>query len=198
MIPFALLGLIALALFAATRWNAELTEVIGRLQFWRDGRSDGAADAAAVARPPAPEWVPLAVTSSLVLAGAGAVVAWRTLIRRGRLARRDSLAEALSDVLDDTLDDLRAEPDSRRAIIVAYARMEAALERLGVARQEAEAPLEYLSRVLLALEVSPPPVQALTELFERAKFSHHPIGPVLKDEAIEALECIRAELRELV
>ncbi|MDX6493013.1 MAG: hypothetical protein QOH02_948, partial [Gaiellaceae bacterium] len=38
----------------------------------------------------------------------------------------------------------------------------------------------------------------LTELFERAKFSAHTLGPEEKSRAIESLESVRDELRDPV
>lgn len=191
--PFVLVVLAGAALLVAARWGAELRTALERLRFW-EGAADAPA-AGAAARPPAPEWVPLILVSSAVGLTAAGYLAWRRL-RRGRL-RPLSLAGRLSGALDDALDDVRDEPDPRRAIILAYARMERALERSGVARHEAEAPLEYVARVLLELEVSAAPVHALTELFERARFSHHPADEAMKERAIDALEAIRAELQEL-
>jgi hypothetical protein len=141
------------------------------------------------------DWTPMVVVSSLAAVGVGALLA-RGVVGRKARPRPRTLAEELSAALDSSLDDLRSEPDARRAIIAAYARMEAACECCGVGRRESEAPLEYLARVLIELEVSEPPVLALTELFERAKFSHHPLAPELKEQAVDALEEIRGELRE--
>ena len=73
---------------------------------------------------------------------------------RGRCP--DSLLPALADVLDETLDDLRAEADPRRAVIAAYARMERALAAYGLPRSPAEAPDEYLQRILADLDGEPP------------------------------------------
>ena len=36
--------------------------------------------------------------------------------------------------------------------------------------------------------------RALTDLFERAKFSQHVVGAEMKDEAIDALETVRDDL----
>jgi hypothetical protein len=143
--------------------------------------------------PPAPEAVPLAGVIVLVGGSIAALFALRAARRYGkRLPGR--VSEELAAFVDTTLDDLRAEPDPRRAIVRAYARMERTCERSGVARDGAEAPLEYVARVLLELEVRPEPVRALTDLFERAKFSAHPLGDDAKHEAIAALEDIRADL----
>lgn len=138
--------------------------------------------------------------SALLLAALVALAAAAHLLRRrsrrsrlGRLA--PTVEEELADVLDDTLDDLRAEEDARRAVIAAYARMEAVLAAFGVPRRPAEAPLEYLGRALQDLEVPAGAALDLTALFERAKFSPHPIDAGMKDEAIAALVTVRDALR---
>jgi hypothetical protein len=195
--PFVMLGFVALALALASRWPDELSGVLEQIQiFDRDDELE--AGGRSPAEPPKPEARPLAVVWGTVLGIGALLVAWQLLrLRRGRLRPVPSLAETLSETLSETLDDLRAEPDPRRAIILAYARMEATLTRCGVARDESEAPLEYISRVLLELDVRPDPVEQLTDLFEQAKFSDHPIDADMKEAAIEALEDVRADLREL-
>jgi hypothetical protein len=104
--------------------------------------------------------------------------------------------EAVSLALDESLDDLRNEPDLRRAIIAAYARMEHALAVGGMPRRPSEAPFEYVERALGELETSAASARRLTDLFEWAKFSHHEPGPEMRDEAIEALVAVRDELRQ--
>ena len=58
--------------------------------------------------------------------------------------------------LDEAIDDLRRDPDPRRAVIAAYARMEQALTLYGCPRRPSEAPYEYLSRVARDLEAEQP------------------------------------------
>lgn len=126
-----------------------------------------------------------------------ALVGW-WLAARGRRSVREPLRtgprEALADVLAETLDDLRAERDLRRAVIAAYARMERALAASGLPRAPAEAPNEYLERVLSDLPVSRPAATRLTSLFAWARFSGHDVRPEMKDEAIETLEQVQLEL----
>lgn len=127
-----------------------------------------------------------------------AIAAWYLSYRarRRRLPpMSESLLPILADVLEETLDDLRAEADPRRAVIAAYARMERALAAYGLPRSPAEAPDEYLRRILSDLDVSRRAISRLTALFSRAKFSSHDVGPEMKQEAIEALEAVREELR---
>lgn len=137
------------------------------------------------------EW-PLALAIGLgLLVGAG-ILGARRLRRRPDEA---TLARALAAELDARIDDLRRELDPRRAVIAAYARMERLLGAYGVARRPPEAPLEYLGRVLLELDVGEQAVRELTGLFEEAKFSDHELGPERRDEAISALVDVRDSLR---
>jgi tetrahydromethanopterin S-methyltransferase subunit B len=136
----------------------------------------------------------------LALLAAGGVTAAVIVWRRGRrvgpavTADAEAVAEQLSEVLSDTLDDLARERDPRRAVIRAYARMEQVLATHGLPRAPHEAPLEYLARVLRELNVRAEAAHALTELFERAKFSQHEIDVAMKDEAISALARVRDDL----
>jgi hypothetical protein len=142
------------------------------------------------------QWLPVLVLGSLLL---GIFVTTGAAVAHGRrnraaLDEEAQLARALGDVLSDSLDDLRAERDPRKAVIRAYARMEKTFAAYGVPREEHETPLEYVARVLDSLRVSSFAVRRLVQLFERAKFSPHTIESSMKDDAIEALAGLRAEL----
>jgi Domain of unknown function (DUF4129) len=161
--------------------------------------------------PPASGVVPWLVAGVALLAMVGIVVAQLAADRRRRRPP-PTPAERLVGLLDDTLEDLEREPDPRRAVIAAWARMERGLAAAGLPRRPAEAPFEYATRVLeTALDRAAPgspegfggPVQRssvnrLTGLFERAKFSHHRIGEGDRGEAIAALRAVRRALAEAV
>jgi Domain of unknown function (DUF4129) len=138
-------------------------------------------------------WDEVAVIAALLAAAGIFAFATRTTRtpKEWRLGRREEIAVAF----DESLDDLRSEPDVRRAIIAAYARMERALATAGIPRRPSEAPLEYMARALQQLDASSGAVTRLTELFERAKFSHHESDESMRDEAIAALVTVRDELR---
>jgi hypothetical protein len=140
-------------------------------------------------------WIPVSVTLGL-LAVAVAGVWWSSRSRRRARGERgfNPFADALAAAVDESLDDLHAEPDPRRAVIAAYARLERVLASHGLPRKPSEAPLEYLARMLDGLSVSPPAARRLTDLFERAKFSQHAVGPEMKEQAIGALETVRDDL----
>ena len=149
----------------------------------------------AAAEPYRPQfrWVPVFVVGSLIV-GIGGAMAIFAVRRRRALVRDLPIVEALSDVLAETLDDLRSERDPRQAVIRAYSRMERTLAARGLPRRETEAPLEYLGRVLDAVQASAHSVRRLTQLFQRARFSTHEIDAGMKEDAIEALSGLRAEL----
>jgi hypothetical protein len=128
--------------------------------------------------------------------GVGGAVAVANRRRLGRVPWTDlGVAQALTEVVDETLDDLHAEADPRRAVIAAYARMERVLGAYGVPRRPAEAPHEYLARVVGELTDVRGSAGRLTTLFERARFSTHAVDPSMKDDAIAAFEALREQLR---
>jgi hypothetical protein len=141
---------------------------------------------------------------AVALAGIAVLVAAYFVVRSRRyeepeddveLRQADELEEVLARVVRETIDDLRGEADPRRAVIAAYARMEAILRRHGYGRRPAEAPYEYLERVLLQLNVAPDAVRELTDLFEYAKFSQHRVGREMRDRALAAFVSIRDDLK---
>ncbi|HZQ16302.1 MAG TPA: DUF4129 domain-containing protein [Gaiellaceae bacterium] len=151
------------------------------------------------ARPYTPTFQWPVLWATIGLLAACAVAAWWSYRRRPALVPAGpagaNVADELAATISDAIDDLEAEPDARRAVIAAYARMEGVLERSGVRRAPSETALEYLRRVLLELTANGDSVARLTSLFERAKFSSHDIDAPMKREAISALRALRDDLR---
>jgi hypothetical protein len=145
-------------------------------------------------RNPRMRWDEIGIVIAL-LAGTAVVLVASRQTKRPRPPGRLGREQEVSLALDESIDDLRSDPDLRRAIIAAYARMEHALARVGLARHPAEAPFEYVERALRTLDTSAEAVRRLTGLFEWAKFSHHEPEPEMRDEAIDALVAVRDELR---
>ena len=141
-------------------------------------------------------WIPVLLVVVLAAAGIAAYLLARRRRERAGLPERVA-AEHVAESLGDDFDDLRAEPDPRRAVIAAYARLESALASSGLPRRPAETPEEYVVRILDALEVRRGPVRELTDLYERAKFSQHTVDERMRERAIAALVRIRDELRAL-
>ena len=144
-------------------------------------------------RNPNLRWDEIGIFIALIAGTAVVLLASRRTQRAPRPWRIGRNQE-VSLAIDESIDDLRNDPNLRRAIVAAYARMERALGRAGLPRHPAEAPFEYVERALESLDTSAASVRRLTALFESAKFSQHEPEPGMRDEAIEALMAVRAEL----
>jgi hypothetical protein len=138
-------------------------------------------------------WVAVAVIG---VTAVGLYVAWRRRkLRTPVPLERASVSHDFVAEMSSAIDDLEAEPDARRAVIAAYARMEGVLGRHGLRRRPSETSLEYLRRVLRDLTSRADAVTRLTSLFEQAKFSRHEIDSAMKQDAIGALREIRDDLQ---
>jgi Domain of unknown function (DUF4129) len=136
---------------------------------------------------------PLAIGVVVLIGGTAGVLV--VLSRRRRVVSRpqEEAVDELVAALDSAIDDLRRDPDPRRAVVAAYARMEDALTVFGLPRRAAETPYEYLARAGRELDAEEA-VAALTDLFEVAKFSEHSIDETMRGRAIDALVAVRTEV----
>jgi hypothetical protein len=193
-IPLALLGLALYALYRyATSGTSQSFGLGGLLMPVQNGGPTDR-DVAAVF---GLAWWEYAISFGLVIAVLSVIV-WalrRDVSSVARLTELPSRAEIVSHAVDLGLNDARAERDPRKAVIAAYATMERILAEEGLPRRRTEAPLEYMSRIFAELGVSKEAISTLTDLFEVARFSHHPVGTTMKERAIASLETLRRDLR---
>jgi hypothetical protein len=143
------------------------------------------------------DWLTALIVGAVLLAVL-AYAARAFLLRRDhRRSPLQRLARQLQEALEESLEELESEPEPRLAVIAAYARMERSLARVGLARKPHETALEYLQRLLEMLHLESAAAARLTELFQVAKFSDHPVDGAMKREAIAALVAVRDDLRAL-
>ena len=125
-----------------------------------------------------------------------AVLAYRHFRRAaGTVATSAIVAEPLPEPRTPPAD-LRAHPDAREAVIATYAEMERELGARHLHRDPAEGPREYLGRVIGHLRGSRPALRRLTGLYERARFSVHPVDRAMQDQAVDSLETMQCELED--
>jgi hypothetical protein len=161
----------------------------------RQGKGAGSTAVRPVpARPADFQWPFLIAVGGLILLG-GVWIAIRRSRPAAQVPDEDSVEEELARAIGSTIDDLRRERDARRAVIAAYANMERILAAHGLARQRAEVPYEYLTRVLQLLNVRESSARELTGLFEFAKFSDHAVDATMKERAIESLVLVQEDLQ---
>jgi hypothetical protein len=161
--------------------------------------SGATSTAAPPSTPPAGGGGPAVITDAAIGAAAILASAGGILLVRGRRRRPRDLSPAraraaVAQAVEWSLDDLRREPDPRRAVIAAYARMERMLADDGIGRRAFEAPLEYLRRVLTQAHVDAAPIAGLTHLFQEARFSPHTVAGDDRERAVQALTAIRDDL----
>jgi Domain of unknown function (DUF4129) len=193
----AFFGLIAFVILYIRRHHGHFNLNPRALKNFDAARNAHQGGKAAAQYEPTIEWPVIAI--AIIALTAGGVVAYRS--RRRRTLRTatplaPTVAEDFVATISDAIGDLEAEPDARRAVIAAYARMEGVLARHGMRRRSSETPVEYLRRVLGDLTSRSDAVTRLTSLFEEAKFSRHEIDDAMKRDAIDALRAIRDDLQE--
>jgi Domain of unknown function (DUF4129) len=106
-------------------------------------------------------------------------------------------AEIMAESVAASVDLAENDPDPRKAIIAAYARLLDGLAAAGLPRRPEEAPEEHLARSLSSLPIAPGPFRELTRLFALARFSQHPITEAHRGEALTALGAVQVELTHL-
>jgi hypothetical protein len=135
----------------------------------------------------------------LVVGSAAAVllVAYSIRRRRAHRDRRAVVPDAAAWVgagLRRSLADLESERDPRRAVQRAYAQMEESLGEVELSRAPDETPTEFTARVLRVLGASVAAASDLTDLFEIARFSDHPMDEDDRRRAIASVRRVEAEV----
>jgi heme/copper-type cytochrome/quinol oxidase subunit 2 len=138
-----------------------------------------------------PFWLPWTVLAIVFVAVAAAVVLLR---RRTSRADEPSVQSAARAAVQAAIGELDRASDPRSGVIAAYSAMEGTLAAHGIARSPAEAPREYLRRVLVASAATEREARTLTGLFEEARFSAHPISEGVRELALSALNSLRERL----
>jgi hypothetical protein len=136
----------------------------------------------------------------LVLAAAvvvALIAAWR---RTGHLVTPVAVGaeaddgEQLREAVESGEAALRELGDARAAIVACYVAMERELAGAGAARAAADTPDELLARAARAGLIHGGAAGRLTALFYAARFSTHPVPPASRDQALQALRELAADL----
>jgi hypothetical protein len=140
------------------------------------------------------DWPAIAVAALVMVAVA--VLGWRLLrapSRHLRVVR--SPGPKLESVLDDAIGEATAEADPRRAVVVAWARVERLLAEHDAGRRPFEAPFEYAVRAAAAVGLDAGALERLAGLYEWARFSVNEVTTAMRRDAIEGLTEVRERLR---
>lgn len=106
----------------------------------------------------------------------------------------DGPAQATNDALAASAADLEREADPRRAVVLAYMRMQVVVGAAGTRRRATETELEFLARILTRLGGDAEPARVLTDLFARARYSDHAVDEPMRAEALAAVRRLQSRL----
>lgn len=161
---------------------------------------------AAPAQPSSPQGTSSAVATVLIVLGVilALVAAW-VIYRMRKLARpAPTLAgEADEDELTATqvraaFDDARAQLstviEAHDAVIAAWLALERAIAAAGVRRRPSQTTLEFVVTVLATLQLDRSALDRLAHLYRRALFDDQPLAEPDRDEALELLDRLTANL----
>ena len=139
-----------------------------------------------------PSWLPWTVLG--ILAVAALIGGWVLLRRSRTLTDEAARTPASRAAVEAAISALDSTQDPRAAVIAAYAAMEQTFAAHDLGRRGAEAPREYLWRVLRASEAPADPAVTITDRFEEARFSTHPISEHARGRTLAALSSLRDSL----
>ena len=117
-----------------------------------------------------------------------------SLARRPPAAARRTPRRAAAQAVQAAIQELELGGDVREAILICYARFCALLGARGLEAQESLTPREIETMAVQRLAVSGDSSDALTSLFEEARYSEHPLGDADRERAVRSLERIRLDL----
>ncbi|GAA0533490.1 hypothetical protein GCM10010172_12990 [Paractinoplanes ferrugineus] len=156
-----------------------------------------------------PEWVGTValVILGIILVVVLVLVAWAVLrdaakrrARKGKRGRRTGqegvrTAEELVAALDAGLEELSdTDRDPRRAVIACWVRLEQAAAAAGTPRNPGDSPTDLVGRLLREQRVDAQVLAALLEVYREARYATHAVDNTMRQQAISALERLRADL----
>jgi len=210
----ALLMTLVSAIILALAFSTRFLSIPGldlSFGFWPQDEAAGEAAVAAAGAPYSWSWTSataqwlfdiLTSTFGIVALVAGFVLTVFSLVvlkARERARSEDAedenpLGGAVALAAEGSLEDLEAGGDPRATIIKCYVRFERSLAAAETRRAAWQTPLEFMRTALATLPLKHGDVDGLTRLFERARFSTHPMGAADQQTAVTALTAIRAAL----
>jgi len=102
--------------------------------------------------------------------------------------------QAAVDAVAATIQELELGGDVRTAILACFDRFCRLLGERGFRDQAPLTSRELESLAVRGLRVPEESAEALTSLFEEARYSEHPLGPADRERAVESLRRIRSSL----
>ncbi len=142
--------------------------------------------------------LPTTVFSLIFAAILGIVFAY-SLARAFKIERRKTETEeyrTVKEFVEEAIYQVKIGKDARGAILAAYKEMEKLMRTRGVKAEKYFTPREFRDFALEKLNLDEKPVNTLTALFEKARYSTHEMDESERQQALSALEAIRDGLEK--
>ncbi len=131
----------------------------------------------------------------LIAAVFGIIIA--VLVRTYRVEKEVTAPHrSIKEYVEEAIYQVKIGKDVRGAILAAYLEMEKLMREHGVEDKKYYTPREFKEFAIQQLEISKAPVDALTALFEVARYSRHEMSEKDRAAALNALEEIKNEVEK--
>jgi len=129
-----------------------------------------------------------------ILAGIAALI----VISLIYMTWRKKHIEEVIDIMEDaqrTLEPMTVPDDIRAAIFQTYEELQNVLKKYGFSRRRTQTPREFKEAITAALPIPTEQIDALTALFEEARYSDHTMTIQSKNEALKNFKAIKESLK---
>ena len=107
--------------------------------------------------------------------------------------QRKKGGSALEKIATQTIHQLETEADYRKTVIKCYKQMCKWMKSIGIPKASYQTPREFAITAENLLEIPPESLYALTQIFEKAKYSTHEININDRDKAVSSLNEIMSD-----
>ncbi|GEM_PF-3040202 len=111
-----------------------------------------------------------------------------------KIEKAPSQTEELMEKIENAMRDLKEGKKVHEVILQAYEQMCRILAKSGVKGEDSLTPREFRNAVIKETGIRGEPIERLTELFEEARYSTHPIDDSKRRDAIRALRELKQEM----
>ena len=112
-----------------------------------------------------------------------------------RNRQKQQEVSSLQEIAKDTIQHLQRNDDDKESVIKCYKQMCDWLNKKGIKKDSYQTPREFAIAIRNYLKIKPENLYALTQIFEKARYSNHEISSIEKEAAIESLnEIVNAQI----
>ena len=126
---------------------------------------------------------------------AGILIAIMVCVIMLRNRQKQQNVSSIQEIARETIHRLQKNDDDKQSVINCYKQMCDWLNKKGIKKGSYQTPREFAIAIRNYLKIKPENLYALTQIFEKARYSNHEISNIEKEAAIESLnEIVNAQI----